>query len=265
VLRILVFVKHVPDAASDRSFTPDGTVDRSVPGRLSELDEYAIEQALQAVEKLGTGEIVIATMGPEGAAGTLRKALSMGGDSAIHVLDSGLAGTDALGTSRVLAAVAKRAGFDLIICGMASTDAGMSVIPAMLAERLGVPQLTFAAGVSVEPGRVRIRRDDGRLSQTVEATLPAVISVTDQTGEARYPSFKGIMAAKRKSIDVWDLASLDVDGVGLAQAGAAVQTFEKRPPREAGQVVQDDGSGGGAKAIQEFLVAEKLIAGGTGR
>lgn len=257
-MRVLVFVKHVPDAATRRTFTPAGTVDRTGPGRLSELDEHAVEQALRVVEQAG-GTVTIATMGPEPAAESLRKALAMGGDEAIHVLDDALAGSDALTTSLVLAELARRQGFDLIVCGMAATDAGMSVIPAMLAERLGVPQLSFAAALEVDPagGSVRVRRDDGRGQLTLEASLPAVVSVTDQTGEARYPSFKGILAAKRKTIQVVSLHELGLSADRLAGPATAVVSVTERPPRQAGRRVVDDGTG--AATIYDFLVAEKLI------
>jgi electron transfer flavoprotein beta subunit len=258
-MRILVFVKHVPDSAGERSFAPDGTVARG-KGLLCELDEYAVEQALRAVEQAG-GEVTVATMGPAPAADALRKALSMGATAAVHVVDDRLHGTDALGTSLVLAAVANRVGFDLIVCGMSSTDAGMSVVPAMLAERLGVPQLTFAATVTIAPdgAGVTIRREDGRVSQQVRAGLPAVVSVTDQTGEARYPSFKGIMAAKKKTIQEWGLAELGVpvDRVGLTHAASVVDGVRRRPPRASGRVVADEGTG--ADVIVDFLAAEKLI------
>ncbi|HEY8473727.1 MAG TPA: electron transfer flavoprotein subunit beta/FixA family protein [Natronosporangium sp.] len=260
-MRVLVFVKHVPDASGERGFTPAGTVDRTLPCRLSELDEHAVEQALRLIEQAGTGEVTIATMGPPAAAETLRKALAMGGHAAVHVCDDRLAGTDALGTSLVLAEVARRVGFDLIVCGMASTDAGMSVVPAMLAERLGVPQLSFAAEVTVDLAgqRVRIRREDGRDTVIAEAGLPAVVSVTDQIGEARYPSFKGIMAARKLPLQTWDLAELGipVDAVGMVHAAAVVESATPEPPRQPGRVVVDDGTA--AATIAEFLRERRLL------
>ena len=199
--KIVVLVKYTPDLTSDRSFLADGTVDRAgTPGRLSELDEHAAEQALRVQESCAGSELVYLTMGPAGASDALRKALSMGGDAAVHVQDDALHGSDAFATSLVLAEAIKRIGFDLVVTGMASTDAGMGVVPALLAERLGVPQVTFAGRLSVSGDEVEILRDSDTSSETVTARMPAVVSVTDRTGEARYPSFKGIMAAKKKPV-----------------------------------------------------------------
>jgi electron transfer flavoprotein beta subunit len=259
-MKIVVLVKHVPDAASDRSFAPDHTSDRAaVDGRLSELDEYAVEQALQVVEKAGEGEITFLTMGPAAAGEALRKALSMGGDAGMHVVDDALHGSDAIATSLVLAAAITRLEPDLVICGMASTDGTMSVVPAMLSERLGLPGLTLASSLTIEGATVTIRRDGDDASSTVTASLPALVSVTDQTGEARYPSFKGIMAAKKKPVETLALADLGIDAaqVGLGAAWSAVETITKRPPRQAGVIVTDEGDGG--VKLAEFLASGKFI------
>jgi electron transfer flavoprotein beta subunit len=203
-------------------------------------------------------------MGPDAAAETVRKALSMGADRAIHVLDEGLHGSDAVATSLVLAralgTLADSGGFDLVILGSESSDARMSVVPAMLAERLGVAQLTFAKEVTVEGAGVRIKRmtDDGY--QVVEASLPAVVSVVEKINEPRYPSFKGIMAAKKKPVTTLSLADLGVEAgqVGLAGAWSAVASFATAPPRQAGTVVTDE-AGTGAGRLAEFLAAKKFI------
>ena len=205
-LRIVVCVKYVPDATGDRHFADDLTLDRDdVDGLLSELDEYAVEQALQIADEADDAEITVLTVGPEDAKDALRKALSMGADKAVHVEDDDLHGTDVIGTSLVLAKAIEKTGYDLVICGMASTDGTMGVLPALLAERLGVPQVTLLSEVSVEDGTVKGRRDGDAASEQLEASLPAVVSVTDQSGEARYPSFKGIMAAKKKPVESLDL------------------------------------------------------------
>jgi electron transfer flavoprotein beta subunit len=259
-MKIVVLVKHVPDAASDRSFAADQTVDRAaVDSRLSELDEYAVEQALQVVEKSGEGEITYLTMGPEAAGEALRKALSMGGDAGVHVVDDGLHGSDALVTSLVLAKALEKLEWDLVICGMSSTDAWMSVVPAMISERLGVPGLTLAGELAVDGSTVTIRRDGDDASTTVTASLPALVSVTDQTGEARYPSFKGIMAAKKKPVTTFSLGDLGLDAgtVGLAGSWSAVESATRRPPRAAGVVVTDEGDGG--VKLAEFLATNKFI------
>ncbi|WP_103503952.1 MULTISPECIES: electron transfer flavoprotein subunit beta/FixA family protein [Streptomyces] len=259
-LRIVVCVKYVPDATGDRGFTEDLTTDRdAVDGLLSELDEYAVEQALQIAENADDAEVTVVTVGPEDAADALRKALSMGADKAVHVEDDDLHGTDVFGTSLVLAAAIEKAGYDLVICGMASTDGVMGVLPALLAERLGVPQATLLSEVSVADGQVTGRRDGDTATEQLQAALPAVVSVTDQSGEARYPSFKGIMAAKKKPVENWDLEDLDIEAesVGLEGAWTAVEDATERPPRTAGEIVTDEGEGG--KQLAGYLAEHKFI------
>jgi electron transfer flavoprotein beta subunit len=258
---IVVLVKHVPDATADRTFTDaDHTTDRAgVDGLLSELDEYAVEEALDLADTHG-GEVTALTMGPEQALDAVRKALQMGASAGVHVVDDALHGSDALATSLVLAKALEKIGsYDLVLTGMASTDGGMSVVPAMLAERLGLPHLGFAAEVSVEGSTVRIRRDGDTAAETVEGSLPAVVAVTDQINEPRYPSFKGIMAAKKKPVQTWTLADLGVEPaqVGLSAAWTAVESVTPRPPRSAGEVVADEGDGG--TRLAEFLTARKFV------
>ncbi|MFP5345971.1 MAG: electron transfer flavoprotein subunit beta/FixA family protein [Actinomycetes bacterium] len=272
-MNIIVCVKHVPDATADRHFEDDGTVDRAgVDGLLSELDEYAVEQALQVKEKLDDDtEVTVLAVGPEQATDAVRKSLQMGADRGVHVLDEAVAGSDAVATSLVLAEAVKKigadllgGGWDLVVCGMASTDGSMGVVPAMLAERLDVPAVTLASQVEVTAGEggttVRIRRDGDTATETVEGTAPLVLSVTDQSGEARYPSFKGIMAAKKKPVEIWSLADLGVDAemVGLSAAWSVVERTEARPPRTQGQVVKDE-DGSGATALVEFLASRKFV------
>lgn len=259
-LRIVVCVKYVPDATGDRRFADDLTLDREdVDGLLSELDEYAVEQALQIADEADDAEITVVTVGPEDAKDALRKALSMGADKAVHVEDDDLHGSDVMGTSLVLAKAVEKTGYDLVICGMASTDGVMGVLPALLAERLGVPQVTLLSEVAVDGGVVTGRRDGDTASEELRASLPAVVSVTDQSGEARYPSFKGIMAAKKKPVESLDLddLGLDADEVGLAGAWTAVDSATERPARTAGTIVKDEGEGG--KQLAGFLAGQKFI------
>jgi electron transfer flavoprotein beta subunit len=265
-MNIVVCVKYVPDATGDRRFEADQTVDRvGVDGLLSELDEYAVEQALQVKEKLGDDtEVTVLTVGPEQAADAVRKALQMGADAGVHVVDDAIAGSDAPATSLVLAEAVRKlgesTGYDLVMCGMSSTDGGMGVVPAMLAERLALPGLTLGSELTVDGDTVRIRRDGELATETVEATLPAVVSVTDQSGEARYPSFKGIMAAKKKPVHTWSLADLGVDAelVGLSAAWTTVDSSSPRPPRTQGEIVTDE-DGSAATALVEFLASKKFI------
>ena len=259
-LRIIVAVKHVPDATGDRRFAEDGTTDRaSVDGLLSELDEYAVEQALRIAEAHGDAQVTALTIGPDAAMDALRKALSMGADDAVHVNDESIHGTDAIGTSLILARAVERTGFDLVVCGMASTDGAMGVIPALLAERLDVPQLTMLSEVTVDGDTVRGRRDSDAATEQLESRLPAVVSVTDQSGEVRYPNFKGILAAKKKPVAGLGLHELGIEAeaVGLEGAWSAVNQIVARPPRVAGTIVRDEGDGGGRLAA--FLAAQKFI------
>ena len=264
-MNIVVLVKQVPDTAVERKLTDaDGTLDRaSVDGLINELDEYAIEEGLKIAEAQreagAEAEVTIVTMGPDKATESIRKALSMGADQAVHLLDDGLVGSDALATSYALAQVLRQTGFDLVICGSESTDARMGVMAAMLAERLDVPQASLAAKVDIDGSVIRVRRvsDDGY--HEVETSLPAVISVVEKINEPRYPSFKGIMAAKKKPVQTLSLADAGIDPalVGLGGSATGVIDHAQRPPRQAGTIVKDE-SDGGVK-IAEFLATGKFI------
>ena len=257
---IVVCVKQVPDTWSEKKLDPsDNTLARAATDPvMNEMDEYAVEEALRLQEASG-GEVTVLCMGPESATETVRKALSMGADKAIHVVDDGLHGSDAVATSLALAKALGTTSYDLVVLGSESSDARMSVVPAMLAERLGVPQLTFAKEVAVDGGSVRVKRltDDGY--QSVEASLPAVVSVVEKINEPRYPSFKGIMAAKKKPVTTLSLADagLDATQVGAAAALTSVVSATPKPPKTAGEKVVDDGDGG--TKLAAFLVAQKLI------
>lgn len=260
-MKIVTLVKHVPDATGDRDFADDGTVDRdAADGLLSELDEYAVEQSLQVAENGDDVEIIALTLGPDDAADALKKALQMGCHSGVHINDEDVHGSDALATSKILAAAITKLAPDLVVCGMASTDGSMGVVPAMIAERLGWPAATFGVDLTVSGDTVSIRRDGDAASQRIEATLPAIVSVTDQSGEARYPSMKGIMAAKKKKVDEWDLDDLGIeaDEVGLDAAYTKVTGNAPRPPKQAGQIVTDE-DGSGAAALVDFLAAGKFV------
>lgn len=258
-MNIVVCVKYVPDAQADRRFAADNTVDRgAVDGLLSELDEYAVEEALKLAER-GDATVTVLTVGPESAADAIRKALQMGADAGVHVVDDALHGSDALATSLVLAKALGTLPYDIVLFGMGSTDAGMGVVPAMVAERLGLPQVTYAGTMTIDGSTVTITRDGDTSTEVIEAALPAVVSVTDQINEPRYPSFKGIMAAKKKPVTTLTLGDLGVsaDEVGLSAAWTLVDTVTARPPRQAGQRVSDEGDGG--SKLVEFLAGAKLV------
>lgn len=259
-MKIVVCVKFVPDATADRRFDADNTVDRAgVDGVLSELDEYAVEAALR-IKESDDAEVVALTIGPEQARAAILKALQMGADSGVHIVDDAIHGSDAVATSLVLAKAIEGRDADIVLCGMASTDGAMSVVPAMLAERLGLPQVTFASEVTVDGRTVTIRRDGDTATEVVQAAAPLLLSVTDQANEPRYASFKGIMAAKKKPVETLALSDLGLaaDQVGAAAAWTAVESTAARPPRQAGTVVVDDG-GNGADGLVEFLAAQKFI------
>ncbi len=263
-MNIVVCVKQVPDSWAEKRLQPgDATLDReSAEAVMNELDEYAVEEALRLQEAHGGPEaspVTILTMGPAKAAETIRKALSMGADGGIHVLDDSLHGSDALATSLVLAKALGTVPWDLVVMGTESTDARMSVVPAMLAERLAVAQLTFAGKVDVDGSNVRVQRVTDTGYDTVQASLPAVVSVVEKINEPRYPSFKGIMAAKKKPVTTLTLSDLGLgaDQVGLAGAWTAVADFAARPPKAAGTVVKDEGDGG--VKLAEFLATNKFI------
>jgi electron transfer flavoprotein beta subunit len=262
---IVVLIKQVPDTWSERKLADgDWTLDREAADAvLDEINERAVEEALQIREKEAAngveGSVTVLTAGPERATEAIRKALSMGADKAVHLMDDALAGSDALETSLAMSAALRQVGFDLVIFGSESTDARTGVLPAMLAERLGVPQLTLASKVDIDGESVTVRRmyDDGYA--VVTASLPAVVSVVEKTNEPRYPTFKGIMAAKKKPVQTLTLADIGVDtgAVGLANAATHVEDFAARPPRAAGVVVKDEGDGG-AK-VAGFLAERKFI------
>jgi electron transfer flavoprotein beta subunit len=259
-MNIVVLVKQVPDTWSERKLRPaDNTLDRDAADAvINELDEYAIEEGLRLAEAHG-GEVTIVSMGPEKAADAIRKALSMGADKAVHLSDEALRGSDGLVTSAVLAKVISRTGFDLVILGSESTDARMGTLAAMLAERLSVPQLSFASKVETDGSAISINRQADYGYDTVEATLPAVVSVVEKINEPRYPSFKGIMAAKKKPVETLTLADIGFDAsqAGLQGSATEVVSFANRPPRQAGTIVKDEGDGGTKAA--EFLAARKFI------
>ena len=259
-MKIVVLVKQVPDTAADPRLDPATlTVDRAaVDGLINQMDEYAVEEALQLIEKHG-GEITVVSMGPDDATDGYKKALQMGADKAVFLSDPALAGSDSLATSYALAQVIGALEYDLILLGSEASDARTSMVPAMLAERLGLPQLTFANKVTVDGDKITINRLTDTGHDVVEAALPALVSVVETINEPRYPSFKGIMAAKKKPVDTLDLAgaSIDPERAGWAGSRTKVLTAAVAPPRSKGVIVSDEGEGG--KQLAEFLASKKFI------
>jgi electron transfer flavoprotein beta subunit len=260
-MNIVVLVKQVPDTWSERKLADaDHTLDReSADAVLDEINERAVEEALLLQEAHG-GEVTVVAMGPDRATDAIRKALSMGADKAVHVSDEALHGSDALTTAKVLAkAIGTVEGFDLVIAGNEATDGRAGAVPAMLAELLGVPQVTQVRKLTVEGGTVKAERETEEGVVHLEASLPAVVSVNEKINEPRYPSFKGIMAAKKKPVSKLTVADLGLDaaGVGLGAAWSQVLESSPKPPRGAGQRVEDSGDGG--SKIAAYLVDQKLI------
>ena len=260
-MKIAVCIKQVPDSWAEKKMV-NGLLDReNVDAVLNDLDEYAVEEALRIVEAHGGNDeggahtVTVISMGPERATEAVRKALSMGANDAILICDNALAGADALSTSAVLAKVISDGGFDLVICGTESTDARMSVVPAMISARLGWAQLTFASKVEIDPaGKVSITRVTEAGVDEMTASFPCVISVVEKINEPRYPSFKGIMAAKKKIIEQKDLAAV---GVTAESAWSQVKDATPRPPRAAGLKVTDEGNAGAE--LVDFLAEKKMI------
>jgi electron transfer flavoprotein beta subunit len=259
-MNIVVLMKQVPDTEGDRKLDAgDNTLNRdSVDPVINYIDEFAIEEGLRLKEAHG-GEVTILTVGPDRATASLRKALSMGADKAVHVSDEALHGACAIQTAKVLAKALGTLEWDVAIAGSEATDSRMSVVPALVAEALGAPQLSQARKVTVEGSTVTIERVTDTGYDVVQGSTPAVISVVEKINEPRYPSFKGIMAAKNKPLQVLTTADLGIaaDEVGLASATTQVLSFEVAPPRQAGQVVKDEGDGG--VKIDDYLASKKLV------
>jgi electron transfer flavoprotein beta subunit len=260
-MNIVVLIKQVPDTWSERRLSEsDYTLDRGAADAvLDEINERAVEAALQLREAHG-GEVTVVCMGPDRATDAIRKALSMGADKAVHLSDEALHGSDSIQTAKALAKAIGTVGpFDLVIAGDESTDGGMGAVPAMLAELLDVPQLTHARKLETDGSTITIERETDDGLTTAKAPLPAVVSVNEKINEPRYPSFKGIMAAKKKPVSTLTLADAGIDAseVGLANAASTVLAAAPRPPRTAGQKTADEGNGG--IKIAEYLIAQKLI------
>ena len=261
-MNIVVLVKQVPDTYSERKLSPsDGTLDRDATDAvLDEINERAVEAALQLKEAHG-GEVTVVTMGPDRATDAIRKALSMGADKAVHLSDEAVHGSCAVQTARVLAKVlgTVEGGFDLVVAGNEASDGRSAAVPAMVADVLGLPALTHAREVTVDGSTVRVRRETDDGVTYLSAELPAVVSVNEKINEPRYPSFKGIMAAKKKPVATLSLADAGIDPseVGLANALTTVTSSQPKPPKSAGEKIEDEGDGGAKVAA--FLVAQKLI------
>ena len=259
-MNIVVLCKQVPDTYSERRLRGDGALDRDASDAvLDEINERAVEEALQ-LKEAHDATVTVVSMGPDRATEAIRKALSMGADAAVHLSDEALAGSDAVGTARALAGAIGTVGeVDLVLAGNEASDGRSAAVPAMIAEILGLPALTHARQVTVEGSTLTVHRETDDGVTVLSAELPAVVSVGEKINEPRYPSFKGIMAAKKKKVTTLSLADAGIDAsqVGAAGALTAVVEATPKPPKRAGEKVVDGGDGGAQVAA--FLVAQKLI------
>jgi len=258
-MKIVVLTKHVPQAIGEVSYAQDLTVDRSaVRCRLQDSDEYAVEQAARIACRRLDVQVTALTMGPPGASAALRTALARGADEGVHVLDEALHGCDAPATSLVLAAACRRLGFDVIICGTASADGAMSVVPAMLAERLAVPALCSCDTLYTDEDQLFATRDTGLSTEHLAAAMPAVVSVTDRSGEPRYPRFEAVADARQKLIRTWSLADLGITGTAVGLAAAATRVHSVTRTEEQPTTVTEDPAGA-ATRIADFLTRRQFL------
>jgi electron transfer flavoprotein beta subunit len=254
-LNIVVSVKHIPDPNVPMEMNGDRLKREGVQGVLDPGDEFGVEAGLQIKEAQG-GEVTLVSMGPPPAMEAIRRALSMGADRGILVTDDALAGADALVTARVLAAAIQRSEYDLVICGVESTDGYTGAMPAMLAELLGIPMVTFVKKFEQTEGSLKVDRQTADGYHVVECTLPALVTVTAGVNEPRYASFKGIMAAKKKPVDQLSLADLGLSSED-AQVRQSVAEMSAAEARKAGEIIEDDGTA--AARIADFLTEAKVI------
>jgi electron transfer flavoprotein beta subunit len=254
-MKIAVCVKQIPDPATPYELDPESHfVVRPAEQVLDDTDRYGVEVALQLAEST-EATITLVSMSPAGGLQGIRQALAMGADEAVVVDDPSLRGADALTTARVLSAAIKRAGFDLVIAGSESTDGYTGVVPQQMAELLGVPALSFARKVEHLDGKIRIERQTAAGYDVVEAPTPVLITVTSGVVEPRYPTFKGIMQAKKKPIDQVTVADLEVEGG--ASWTQAIQAVDPVPARQAGEIVEDEGEA--FTKIVAVLEAAKVV------
>ena len=260
-MKIAVCVKQVPEATGQRKIDPSTKrLDRSGEGALNQYDVNAIEEALRIKEAGGDeGEVVLVSLGPEGALDAIRKGLAMGADRAVLVADAGAAGSDLVATSYLLAKALEREAPDLVLFGQQSSDSDGAVLWAAVADRLKLPVISQAAELTVAGGKARAKRQTEFGYDVVEAPLPAVVAVSDAINEPRYPSLKGIMGAKKKPQDVLSLADLEVEADRAGEAGSRTEVLALGAPPARGdsQKIEDDGSA--AEQILAFLVERKLV------
>jgi len=257
-MNIVVCVKQIPDPAAPQSLDASHNLNRSGKLILDEADTYGVEMALQLVDTAGAGEVTVVSMGSAADVAGLRNALAMGAAKAVIVSDDSLRGTDALGTAKVLAAVIKRENPDLVLCATESSDGYTGTTPVQVAELLGLPSITFAKSVAIDAGTVKVERQTESGYDEVTAPLPALVTVTAGVVEPRYASFKGIMAAKSKPLEVLSVADLSLEQqTGALGARQEIVDVVVAESRTAGEKYVDEGDG--AERIVGFLESIKVL------
>lgn len=257
-MNIVVCVKQIPDPAAPQSFDASNNLNRSGKLILDEADTYGVEMALQLVDKAGGGEVTVVSMGSGGDVAGLRNALAMGATKAVIVSDDALRGSDALSTAKVLASVIARESFDLVLAATESSDGYTGTTPVQLAQLLGLPSITFAKAVSIDGSTLKVSRQTEAGYDEVTAPLPALVTVTAGVVEPRYASFKGIMAAKSKPLEVLSVSDLGLEGqVGADGARETIVAVEAAETRQAGEKYVDEGDG--AQKVVAFLESIKVL------
>jgi electron transfer flavoprotein beta subunit len=261
-MKAVVCVKEVPDAAAPKRLDPQTfRLDRGVAAALNEFDTHALEEALRLRDSGTADEVVAVLMGPARAADSLRKALAMGADRAVHIADDALGGSDLVATSRALAKALEREGADLLLFGQQAADSDGAVLWAAVADRLRLPMISQAASLEVADGKAKVKRQTEYGYDVIEAPLPCVVAVSDAINEPRYPSLKGIMGAKKKPQVVVSLSELGIEAseAGVGGSRTEVYAVAEPPPRgEAERIEAEDGAAA-AERILAYLQERKLV------
>jgi electron transfer flavoprotein beta subunit len=258
-MKVVVPVKWVPDTGSEKRMDEsDGTVDREgLDSILCPVNEFSLEEAMRLKEEM-SAEVTVLLVGPEPAQQAIRKALSFGLDAGIHISDERIAGTDALGTARVIAAGIQQLEWDIVIFGNQSTDARTSLVPAAVAELLDVPSLTYARHVEIEGDRITVHREHEEGWDVVTCDLPAVVSVVEAINEPRYPSLKANLSARSKPIEARSLDDLRIEPE-LLEPAAQMFEWQSRPPRTSGQIVVDDEASDAVAQLIHWMGANDFL------
>ncbi len=258
-MKIAVCVKQVPESQAKRLDPATKRLDRSGEGALNAFDANAIEEALSVKDATGDGEVVLVSLGPERALDSLRKGLAMGADRAVLVSDPAAAGSDLVATSLALAKALEREQADLILFGQQSSDSDGAVLWAAVADRLRMPLVSQASELTVAEGKARVKRQTEFGYDVIDASLPAVVAVSDAINEPRYPSLKGIMGAKKKPQESVTASDLGVDAAQLGEAGSKTEVLALGDPPARGDTVKVEDDGSGAQKIVDFLAEKRLL------